>query len=210
MTGIDERIESAPPVRARNTFRWLWVALTAVGLALVAAALLPGFIIAIAIAYAMVIGGAVYGVIAIGTISWRWVTVPRNAGQLPQEGRPDLDDVAEFRTGPQRYTFLLNVVLVINLLVAAVVLAVSAANGYADSGVVLMFCGVIAEAFGIPLIVVNAIWAYRRRFIVGEHRALSSRTGAHRLILVNRVLAYAVWVPYVAAAIVIWAQQGAF
>ncbi|HEY8588031.1 MAG TPA: hypothetical protein VIL55_00630 [Naasia sp.] len=209
MTGIDEVVQTAP-ASERRTFRWLWVALTAVGLLLLAAVLLPGFPVAIMIAYVMVVGGAVYGVIAIPIISWRWVTVPRTAVQIPEGGSPDPADVAEFRTGPQRYTFLLNVVLAVNLVVAAGILMAGSLDPSSDSTGLLLLCGVVAEAFGIPLIAANAVWAYRRRYIAHEHRALEVRTGAHRLILANRILSYVVWVAYVGAAIVIWSQQGAF
>jgi hypothetical protein len=149
------------------------------------------FLMGLQMAYVMVGGGAIYGVVGMAAIAYRWVTVPRRPATEVQP--EDLAAVTAFRTRAQWLTLSFNLVLLLNL---AVLPLTTQGEGLFN----LIVHGLVAELFGIALILVNVKWAYRRRYILGETRAIAGRSGAWKLILTNRVLSYAVWALYTVAA----------
>ncbi|MFC5931392.1 hypothetical protein D6T64_07955 [Cryobacterium melibiosiphilum] len=176
---------------------WLPMVFAPVGLLLLAVVFVssPLFFGALVLGMVMVGGACTYGIVAVILITRRWIAIPRREISLSDVETAALPDIAAFRTVPQRLTLTLNVALLANAVMAAVF-----TWGLDASALVYNF-GAFTEVAAIALIVANARWAYPRRFILGEHRALAGRSGAWRIIRLNRVLSYVVWLSYIGIAI---------
>lgn len=170
-----------------------WVAAVLLGIAVLVIGVLHffSFYVAILGAVAFIYGGFVYGLTGMAIITYRWITVPRRSPR-PRADQVTVTEVHRFATGPQRNTLVLNILLLINLVTFFVV-----GDGDWSGGVIW---GSIAQVAGAALIIVNAAWAYHRRYIIGEEEAMNHRLGRYRLIAVNRALSYTVWSTYTAAA----------
>ena len=63
-------------------------------------------------------------------------------------------------------------------------------NGDSD---LMIPCGIIAVAVGVPIFVPNLIWIGRPHAVPGENIAVRNRVGAWRLISANQVLSLLIW-----------------
>ncbi|TFD45125.1 hypothetical protein E3T55_19040 [Cryobacterium frigoriphilum] len=188
--------QSPGPVSAPRWGDWLPMIFAPVGLLVVAFLFVSSPLVFGALVLGMVmIGGAcTYGVVAVIVITRRRIVIPRRMLTLTAGETAALPAIATFRTVPQRLTLTLNVALLINLVLVA--LFVWTQDGTAQ----VYGFGAFTEVAAIALIVTNARWAYPRRFIIGEHQALAERSGAWRIIRLNRVLSYIVWIAYIGVA----------
>jgi hypothetical protein len=205
----DETAIAPPPNASKREpirpYPWwavlLWAPLGVVAIGFVAfAANLIG-------AIGMAVVGALYGLVAMPVIACRWYRIARRDSDAAELSDATSDTVADFRSGAQRLIIVVNVVLLINLAVVAPELPelLGFVQGHPGDAFwsSMWLHGPIASAGGIILIVANASWAYRAEYIAPESDALRSRTGAWWFILLNRVLAWLVWVPYTAIAVCI-------
>ncbi len=195
---MNKGADAAPGVAAElERFGWLISVVAVLGLLVLSVlTLVPfGWPVILGLSAVMTYGGAIYGVIAMPVIGYRWAVIPKKSCASAVD-QATVTQAARFGLLSQRMTLVLNAVLLLNL---AGYLSLSASErvGFSFG---MVFFGSIAAGLGFTLVIVNAFWAYPRAVILGEHRALTERTGARLLVLGNRVLSYAVWVSYTVGA----------
>gem|GEM_PF-5081847 len=72
-------------------------------------------------------------------------------------------------------------------------------NGNSD---LMIPCGMIAVAVGVPIFVLNLIWIGRLHAVPEENIAVRNRVGAWGLISANRVLSLLIWCGYPVVSII--------
>lgn len=185
-----EPTPAAPPGALASRTEWrTWAVPVGVALfvVVIGGAYAATFILPLVTSVVFIFGGLLYGIVGMVLIGARWVYLPKTNGPLVVT-LPLAEAILGFRTRAQRVTFTLNIVLLVNLLIAVIVV-VTAVGGYLPA----LVCGAIAQVGGLALIIANAFWAYRTPFILGEHAAIARKAGKYRLIRTNRILSYLVW-----------------
>ncbi|MCY7289480.1 MAG: hypothetical protein LH624_14860 [Cryobacterium sp.] len=122
---------------------------------------IPGFAITLLLGYAMVFAGPVYAVFSVPIAVRKWLR--EEADESGDDDAADTDTDADtvsavhdlavgFGALHQKLTMILSVILSVNLMVFVVSYLT---NGNSD---LMIPCGMIAVAVGVPIFVLNLIW----------------------------------------------------
>ena len=172
----------------QNSYSWLVSFLIIVPLfgLLAVASIYIGLLVIVFVAMGLVLLGAPYTLI---------VAVHSFRNRKDTQGSIE-EIAATFRRFPQQATFIINVILILNIAVFAFgTLALEF-----DS--IMIISGVIAAVGGLLSIVFNAPVIFGETIPQTERAVVHSRMGKWRLILASRIISWVVWIGYSVVAVI--------